>query len=118
MAARTEIKVGVISRFSLVTATSPYSPATADVTNGNFSANDGYTWLELTNAAGASRTVTVLIPGGVDQDLAAPSRVFTLPSNGIYYTGVFPMGTYGAQLLYTASGSGISFRAFSLRGGV
>lgn len=106
-----------LDRFHLFTATNP-APVGADATNGNLSDNDGYTFLEMTNASGASRTVTVTIPGGVDQDLASPSRVFTLPGNGVYLTGVFPIETYGAQLLYTASGSGVSFRPTSLRGGV
>lgn len=118
MAARTEIKVAQISRFGLITATTPYAPAAADLANGNLAANDGYTWLELTNAAGASRTVTVLIPGGVDQDLASPSRNFTLPNNGVYYTGVFPLPVYGSQLLFSASAAGVSVRAFTMRGNV
>lgn len=117
MAGRTPITVNHLSRFVLFTATSP-APVAADTVNGNLSDNDGYTDLEMTNASGASRTVTVTIPGGVDTDLAAPTRVYTLPSNGVYRTGVFPVETYGAQLLYTASGSGISFRPISERGGV
>lgn len=116
MAGRTPIPVNYLDRFHLFTATSP-APVGADTVNGNLSNNDGYTYLEMTNTSGASRTVTVTIPGGVDFDLVAPNRVYTLPSNGVYETGVFPVETYGAQLLYTASGSGISFRPTSLRSG-
>lgn len=117
MAGRTPITVNHLSRFVLFTATNP-ATVTADTANGNLSENDGYTYLEMTLTGGVARTVTVTIPGGVDVDLAAPARVYTLPSNGVYATGVFPMNEYGAQLLYTASGSGVSFRPISLRGGV
>lgn len=116
MAARTEVKVAQISRFAVVTSTTPYSPQAADLTNGNIAINDGYTWLEITNAAGASRTVTVTIPGGVDQDLVAPTRPIVMPTNDVYKSGVFPVAVYGPQILFTASGSGVSFRAFTQRG--
>ncbi len=117
MAGRTPIVVNYLDRFHLFTAASP-APVAADTTNGNLSDNDGYTYLEMTLTGGVSRTLTVTIPGGVDLNLTAPSRIYTLPSNGVYYTGVFPIETYGAQLLYTASGSGVSIRPISLRGGV
>jgi hypothetical protein len=117
MAGRTPITVNYLDRFHLFTAASP-APVGADTANGNVSINDGFTYLEMTLAGGVARTVTVIIPGGVDVDLAAPTRVYTLPSNGVYSTGVFPVGVYGAELMYTASGAGVSFRPISFRGGV
>jgi hypothetical protein len=118
MAARTLIPVIPMSRFSMITATTPSAPVTADTANGNVSPNDGYTYLEMTNSSGASRTVNVTLVGNVDQDLTTPVRPYVMASNGVYETGVFPVTVYGAQLLYTATGSGVSIRAISLRGGV
>lgn len=99
----------------MITAANPV-PKAADTVNGNLSPNDGYTLLEMTNTSGASRTVTLVLPGGVDEDLLMPNRVYTLPSNGVYFGGVYPMSVYGPQLLYTASGSGVSFRVLTTRG--
>ena len=113
--ARDLIPVTYVSRFTVLSATSPV-PVAANTTDGNLSPNDGYTILEVTNTSGASRDVSVDIPAGIDENLLAPDRVLTFPSNGVYLTGVFPVSTYGAQLLYIASGSGISFRALSMRG--
>jgi len=115
--ARTPITVQYLDRFHLFTATSP-APILANTVDGNLSINDGFTYLEMTLTGGVARTVTVTIPGGVDVDLAAPTRVYTLGSNGVYATGVFPVGVYGAELMYTASGAGVSIRPISFRGGV
>lgn len=115
--ARTLIPVLSLDRFHLFTGNTP-AFTSLDVTNGNVSPNDGFTYLEIVSGAGASRTLTIVIPGGVDVDLASPSRVYTLPLNGTYATGVFPVYTYGAELLYNASGSGLQVRPISLRGGV
>lgn len=113
--ARTVLTVIHENRFTLISSvTTP--PVAMDVANGNVSSNDGYTEIELTLAGGVARTVTVAIPGGVDTDLAAPSRTYTLPVNGVYRSGVFPTDVYGAELLLNASGAGVSIRVFSLRG--
>jgi hypothetical protein len=117
MAARTTVPITVVSRFATITATSPAIQA-ADTTNGNVSNNDGYSVLEMTLTGGVARTVTVDIPSGFDQDLLAPDRIYTLSANGVYFAGVFPMNVYSAQLLFTASGAGVSFRVLSMRGNV
>jgi hypothetical protein len=104
-------------RFGMITATSPAAPVAMDTANGNIAANDGYTWVEMTLSGGVARTVTFDIPAGVDVNLVSPDRSFPLPSNGVYYTGVFPVHTY-PELLITVSGSGVALRLFSLRGGV
>jgi len=106
-----------MSRFAILTPTSGF-PTAADTVNGNVSLNDGYTWIEMTNTSGASRSVTLFVPQGFDADLLISNRTYTMPANGVYGTGVFPMSFYGPNLLYTASGSGISFRAISMRGDV
>lgn len=113
--ARTALTILYQNRFTaLSNVTNP--PVAADVANGNICGNDGYTELELTLAGGVARTFTVAIPTGVDIDLAAPSRTYPLPANGVYRAGPFPMDVYGAQLLMNASGAGVSVRAISLRG--
>lgn len=117
MAARTEVPITYVSRFGVVSSTSP-APKVADLANGNVSLNDGYTWLELTNTSGASRTVTLFVTQGFDADLLISNRTYTMPANGVYYTGVYPISFYGSYLLYTASGAGVSFRAISMRGDV
>lgn len=117
MAGRTVISTVAVSRFATITAAAP-APVAADTTNGNVSYNDGFSILEMTLAGGVARTVTVILPTGVDVDLASPSRIFSLPANGVYFAGVFPLTAYGAELMYTASGSGVSFRVLSMRGGV
>jgi hypothetical protein len=102
-------------RFTLISnVTTP--PVAMDVANGDMSANDGYTELEFTLTGGVARTVTIDIPGGVDLDLVAPDRVYSLPANGLYRSGPYPMGVYGPELLMNASGAGVAVRVFSLRG--
>src|SRR5512134_3303482 len=90
-------------RFTLISSvTTP--PVAMDTVNGNVVANDGYTEIELTLTGGVARTVTVDIPGGVDFDLTAPDRIYTLPANGVYRAGVFPVAVYGSELQLLASG--------------
>lgn len=115
--AATLIPLLYLDRFHLFTDTNP-AFVVADSVNGNVTPNDGYVELEMRNASGASRTVTVTIPGGIDVDLLAPTRVYTLPTNDTYRSGVFPVSTYGTQLIYIASGSGVSIRPISYRGSV
>lgn len=115
--ARTVVTVFPISRFALTTsATAP--PVNMDVTNGNVAPNDGYTWIEMVLTGGVARTVTVDIPAGFDQDLVVTDRTYPLPSNGTYFTGVFPVSAYGSQLLLDVSGAGVAIRIFSMRGAV
>lgn len=115
--ARAVLTVFPISRFAVTTsATAP--PVNMNTTDGNVAPNDGYTWLELVLSGGVARTVTVAIPSGFDQDLVVSSRSYPLPSNGTYFTGVFPVSAYGAQLLLNVSGAGVAIRAFSMRGAV
>ena len=115
--ARTVVNVYPIARFALTSATTA-PPVNMDVANGNVAANDGYTFLELTLSGGVARNVTVDIPGGFDLDLVVSDRTWTLPSNGTYQTGVFPVSAYGPTLLLNASGAGVAIRVLSLRGAV
>jgi hypothetical protein len=113
--ARTVLTLIRENRFTLISSvTTP--PVAMDSVNGNLVANDGYTEIEMTLTGGVARTVTVDIPGGVDFDLVAPDRIYTLPANGVYRAGVFPVDVYGPELLLNASGAGVAIRVFSLRG--
>jgi hypothetical protein len=86
-----------------------------DNVNGNFSANDGGTFLELNNTAGGTRTVSVEVPEDVDADLPVSSRTYTLLAGQVGKTGVFPREVYGAQLLVDVSGTGVTAVAYSIR---
>lgn len=114
---RTVLPVYPISRFTATADTA--TPVTAmDVANGNVAENDGYTWAEFTLSGGVARTVALAVPSGFDLDLVVTSRTYSLPSNGVYRTGVFPVSAYGPSLLLNASGSGVSIQLFSLRSGL
>lgn len=113
--AATPLTVIQQDRFTLISSVT--TPGVAmDTVNGNVAANDGYTEIELTLTGGVARTVSVDIPTGVDFDLASPDRVYSLPVNGIYRAGPYPVGVYGPELQLTVSGAGVAIRVFSLRG--
>lgn len=116
--ARTRLGIISVSRFALTSSTGSFVPVAADVTNGNVAANDGFTLLEMTLAGGVARDVMLAIPSGFDQDLVISDRTYTLPSNGVYLAGVYPVSAYGSELLLDVSGAGVSFRLLSMRGAV
>lgn len=111
---RTTLPVYSISRFTATADTATPSVA-MDVANGNVAPNDGYTYATLTLSGGVARTVTVAVPSGFDLDLVITSRSYTLSSNGVYRTGVFPVSAYGPQLLLNSSGAGVAIQLFTLR---
>lgn len=111
---RTVLPVYPISRFTATADTA--TPGIAmDVANGNVAANDGYTYATFTLSGGVARTVTVAVPSGFDLDLVVSSRTYSLPSNGVYRSGVWPISAYGPELLLNASGSGVAIQLFTLR---
>lgn len=111
---RTILPVYPISRFTATADTA--TPGVAmDVANGNVAGNDGYTYAAFVLTGGVARTVTLAVPSGFDLDLVVSSRVYSLPSNGTYRTGVFPISAYGPELLLNASGSGVAIQLFTLR---
>ncbi len=114
MAGRTVLPVYSTTRFA-VTADTATPGIAMDVTNGNVSDNDGYTYAVFTLSGGVARTVTLAVPSGFDFDLVVNSRSYSLPSNGVYRTGVFPVSAYGPQLLLNASGAGVAIQLFTLR---
>lgn len=88
---------------------------TLDNVNGNYVANDGSTFLELNNASGGTRTVSVEVPEQVDQNLAVASRTYTLLNGQVGKTGIFPREVYGSQILVDVSGTGVTAVAYSTR---
>lgn len=112
--ARTVLPVYPVSRFVLSTD-ALHPPVAMDVANGNVADNDGYTYMVLTLSGGVARTVLVDIPAGFDLDLVVSDRSYTLPSNGAYRTGVYPVSAYGPSLLLNASGAGVAIQLFTLR---
>lgn len=111
--ARTILTVLRQDRFTALSNVT-YPPTAMDTVNGNLAANDGSTELEFTLTGGVARTVSVTIPGGVDLNLAAPLRTYTLPVNGLYRVGPFPVKTYGPELILDVSGAGVAVRVISL----
>ncbi len=98
------------------TALAALTPATTlDSTDGNYVNNDGATFLYLDNTSIGSRTVTVLVPEDIDQNLAVTPRTFVLSAGQIGMTGTFPRTIYGGQILVDVSGTGVDAIAYSVR---
>lgn len=115
MAARTLLTVLPVVRTSL--RPTPAPATAADVANGNVCANDGCTWLEFTNTdGGATHTVTVSVPAGVD-GLAAGPRTYTLPISALAQkAGIFPIQFYGNTLLINADSALVKINVFTAIG--
>jgi len=108
----------VLIQFARLTRTAitlPPTPTTLDNVNGNYVTNDGSTFLEISNASGSTRTVSVEVPEAVDQNLTVANRTFTLLNGQTGKTGIFPREVYGGQLLVDVSGTGVTAIAYSTR---
>jgi hypothetical protein len=113
--ARLNIPVVQMSRSTPVVKGVPV-PTASDVANGNQAANDGFTFLEVTNAnAGATRTFAVELPNGSDGQ-AVTARSYTVPiaASTPIYCGPYPTNFYGNLLLIDSSSTDLTFRAISL----
>lgn len=110
--ARTAIQLIVLDR-TVFTANG--SGSTLDNVNGSVVNNDGATFLELHNGSGATRTVTVEVPGDVDQNLVVAGRTYTVLAGATGKTGTFPRQNYGEQLLVDVSGGSVTATAYSTR---
>ena len=110
--ARAQIQFARLTRTAF---TLPPTATTLDNVNGNYVINDGSTFLELANASGGTRTVSVEVPEQVDQNLPVTSRTFTLLNGQTGKTGIFPREIYGGQLLVDVSGTGVTAVAYSTR---
>lgn len=91
------------------------STTVLDSANGNYVTNDGATFFYLENTDIVSRTVSVLVPEDVDQNLAVASRTFVLSAGQVGLTGTFPREIYGGQILVDVSGAGVEAVAYSVR---
>jgi len=115
MATRLNIPVVQMSRTTQVVKGTP-APTASDTTNGNQAANDGYSFLEVTNANGAAtRVFSVQLPNNVDGQTIT-SRTYTVPVSATcpIYVGPFPTNFYGPILLIDSTSTDLSFRAISL----
>lgn len=107
--ARQLIPLVHLNRF---TAQADPTPQSGDVVNGHYVPNDGATGLYLLSSAG-SITVSVVIPGGVDQNLVSPVRTYTVGTTTLR-TGAFPRNVYGDLLLVNVSSANARLLAYSL----
>lgn len=106
--------ISVIHLTRMVFTVNP-TGTTLSNTLGNYADNDGGTFLELNNASGGTRTVSVEVPANVDANLPVGSRTFTLTNGQVGKTGIFPIDVYGAQLIVDVSGTGVTATAFTIR---
>lgn len=116
MAGRTPTAVVSVSRTALTAF--PQPSVAGDVSNGNFSLNDGATMLAVFNADGAAtHGLTVTVVSGVDGLTAGP-RPYTIPTSGsgVQIVGPFPVQFYGSQLLWNVDNANIKVAAYSLLG--
>lgn len=91
--ARTAIPVTAITRAGVADT----DPTPGDAVNGNSVANDGRTWVEVTNTGAASHTLTVHITAGVDGQPVTP-RTYTIAAAGTLRVGTLPVDIYGSTL--------------------
>jgi hypothetical protein len=104
-----------VSNVSHYAATPKTASSFTTVINGFVVPNDGATWLSLDNSTNASPcTVTVQVAQGFDVNLTVNPRTYTLSANTSGFTGLFPLKTYGAQLLVNITTVGFGMAAYSL----
>lgn len=107
--ARAALTPLVVTRAGLTTAT----PASSDHTNGTTMANDGNTWVEVTNADSVSRTVTFEFNLTVDGSSVTPV-VHTLTAALVKRYGPFPVASYGGRLLIDTEVDLVKLAAYKL----
>jgi hypothetical protein len=91
------------------------TPISGDTTNGHYVINGGSVCLVMSNVGGASITVSLVLPTGVDEDLVAPFRTYSIPTGSIpYFAYGFPQSVYGEQLYVNVSSSNARLYAFTL----
>lgn len=93
----------------------PVAEVAADTVNGNSVANDGRTWVEVSNTDGAAQhTVTFAIPGTVDsQPIGDRAEVLPASMTGRRF-GPFPTSIYGLTLGVTADDAQVTLAAYRL----
>ena len=109
---RTPITVNGISRAGLPGVT----PTACDVANGNQIANNGRTtWLEVTNSAGSSGTLTVQPTRTVDgQMVQAVTHTIPATTTVPIKFGPFSAMDYSSSLEFNGSAATILVAAYSM----
>lgn len=109
--ARTALAVLEVTRAALTAVPAP--SVAADVANGNFCVNDGYTNLILLNGDSNPHTLTVTVAAGVD-GLASPTHQYPVIVSGIrQWVGPFPIQYYGVNLLFNLDSALVTVQAVS-----
>jgi hypothetical protein len=118
--ARTNIPVYTINRVAYV----PFSPVTADLTNGmSFAANAGRTWVEVDNPGTVTVTIGAVVAGNAVDDIVIPDKDLDIHAGSAVHFGPFPTSFYSQDDLtvyfdITAptdiDGSAVTFQAFAL----
>jgi len=109
---RTTIPVTSVTRAGVAGV----APTACDVSNGNQCTNTGTTtWLEVTNSAGTSGTITVQPTRGVDGQLVAPVS-HTIPATTTTPVKMGPFSTqdYGPLILFNGSAATILVSPYSM----
>ena len=95
--ARTLITPTTVTRAGVA----PPAETTCDVANGNYSPNDGSTYLLLhnTNASSTQRNLTMSFRGTIDGQTITP-RPWAVNASSSLWIGPFDVTTYGTVLNY------------------
>jgi hypothetical protein len=89
----------------------PVAPVNGDNTNGNSFANTGKQWVEATNSAGASATLTVAFPYLVHGQ-TIPAKSYTVAASGSLRVGPFDPALFGTTVVLTPSASTLKLAVF------
>lgn len=108
--ARTAVPVAEINRNPGV---APTAPVAMDAANGNAVANNGHTWIEVSNGDAAQQTVTVHPIRTVDgQSVAGVAHL--LAAGAGRRLGPFPVEDYGASLEVDTTSANVTIAAYRL----
>lgn len=89
------------------------TPVACDAVNGNVINNySEHMWLEVTNSAGASGTITLNTPGTVQGRAIADDTVTIPASANRRRLGPFSRAVYGDNLEFNASAATLSVAAY------
>lgn len=85
----------------------------ADNLNGNSFVNGPNVWLEASNTAGTSQTVTIVTPGTVGGNAIA-DKVITLATTVKVRIGPLDPAVYGDPVTFTASAATVTVAVYQL----
>lgn len=107
--AATPVAVTKITR----TGIAPAAFVDSDNVNGNTAANDGRTWLELSNTDTGSHTVAVTVAREVDGQAVTPVS-HSIAAGAQLRLGPFPIEDYGNFLTVTTDNALLKIAAYNL----